>query len=423
VIRSARGAIIIQVAFALIALLAFLTFVIDQGVAFVARRQAQNAADAGALAAAVTLMNDRSGGAGAEAAARHFASVNPVWGEATAQAHIIVPTPPIACPDGVLSCIRVDVLRGQPDRDGNPHTNTLPTFFGHLVGVTQQGVRATATAQVGAGNALNCVKPWAVPDKWTDNSGTGSNTGGWDLQDEFNVGVDVFTAPGYRAEGENNDVGLQLGLKAGPGGDATPGWFRILELGGGNGSPPYEAEVRGCPAWVPTVGMYDGQGCDEPGDIDIERGCIGVRTGNRAGPTRDGVNYLVDLDPDAYWDTATNTVQGGCTAAGTCRSINPLGLDISPRVIAVPVFNPQSCLEPGGGCSGGNNTVIEVTNVLGFFLEGMCPDVFHGPTPAWCGHPNQFTVVGRLTRYPAMMSTNAGSAGPASFLKVVRLIR
>ena len=57
-LRDDRGAIIIHVAFALLALIAFSAFVVDMGVMWVSRRQAQNAADAGALAGAVALMKD-----------------------------------------------------------------------------------------------------------------------------------------------------------------------------------------------------------------------------------------------------------------------------------------------------------------------------------------------------------------------------
>lgn len=54
-IRRERGAITIHVAIALIALLMFAGLVIDQGPFYVARRQAQNAADAGALAGAMVV--------------------------------------------------------------------------------------------------------------------------------------------------------------------------------------------------------------------------------------------------------------------------------------------------------------------------------------------------------------------------------
>ena len=56
--EAERGAITIHVAIALMALLVFSSFVIDYGFMWVSRRQAQNAADAGALAGAISLMQD-----------------------------------------------------------------------------------------------------------------------------------------------------------------------------------------------------------------------------------------------------------------------------------------------------------------------------------------------------------------------------
>src|SRR5580765_8397486 len=53
-----RGAILVHVAIALLALVAFTTFVADYGVLWAARRQAQNAADAGAIARAIGLAFD-----------------------------------------------------------------------------------------------------------------------------------------------------------------------------------------------------------------------------------------------------------------------------------------------------------------------------------------------------------------------------
>ena len=53
-----RGAIIIHVAVALLGLLAFSSFTVDNGIRMVARGQAQTAADAGAMAAALYLAWD-----------------------------------------------------------------------------------------------------------------------------------------------------------------------------------------------------------------------------------------------------------------------------------------------------------------------------------------------------------------------------
>jgi hypothetical protein len=413
-----RGAITIHVAIALIGLLGFTTVVIDYGVMWVARRQAQNAADAGALAGAITLELNPAGRDEARATAEHFASQNPIWGQATTSTDILVSPLPFNCPDGVPACIRVDVMRGQPDRNGAAHTNVLPTFFGRIVGVNSQGVRATATAQVAKGNAVECIKPWVVADKWTDHSPGGVVPNGWDQSDTFDPAVDTYTARGFSAA---TDVGLQLMLK-GEGREWSSGWTMEIELGGGNGGNVYRDEIEGCPTWVKTVGLWESPtACSTRADQNEEKGCLNVKTGVKQGPTIQGVHALVALDADALWDTGTNSVTGGCTTNGTCRSANPLGIDLSPRVVPIALFDPAAYAALG--CSG-NNCMTRVTNLLGFFVEGMCDEVYRTP-PSWCGtgsDPSK-TVVGRLLGYPGQARRASGSAGPDTFLKVTRLIR
>ena len=79
--RSERGAVTIHVAIALIALLMFSGMVIDYGVIWVARRQAQNAADAGALAGAGDFQLNPSSTGNATAVAQHFAGTSTVSGD------------------------------------------------------------------------------------------------------------------------------------------------------------------------------------------------------------------------------------------------------------------------------------------------------------------------------------------------------
>jgi hypothetical protein len=412
-----RGAITIHVAIALIALITFCSIVVDYGVMWVSRTQAQTAADAGALAGALSLLYDPSATTQATAVAQHFASQNVVWGEATANTDILVSPLPFNCPDGVPSCIRVDVMRGQPDRNGGAHSNTLPTYFAKMAGVNSQGVRATATAQVAAGNALECIKPWVVVDKWVETTAGGLNPSGWDQEDVFTPGVDPYVKPGFSAA---TDVGMQLMLK-GDGHDWSSGWSLEIELGGGNGAAPYRNEIQGCPSYVPTVGLYKtGTVCDSTVDANPVAGCLAVRTGVRQGPTsKQGVDYLVGLDSGASWDTTQNKVVGGCTAAGDCASVNPLGTPLSPRVIPLALFDPVAYAATS--CNG-NPCVARVTNLLGFFLEGMCDEVFATP-PTWCGNQPSQTVVGRLMPYPGEARSASGSAGPETFLKITRLIR
>src|SRR5688572_26267915 len=156
-LASERGAVLVHVAIALVGLMAMSTFVIDYGVMWAARRQAQNAADAAALAGAISLAYVDFGNQNlARQSALDVAVLNNVWGQVpdVTPADVTFPICPAGAPGaGTNSCIRVDVFRNQR-AGGSP----LPTFFGRLVGVNEQGVRATAMAEALFGNVTDCVK-------------------------------------------------------------------------------------------------------------------------------------------------------------------------------------------------------------------------------------------------------------------------
>src|SRR5262245_1250008 len=156
-----RGAVMVHVAIAMLALIAFSALAIDYGALLASRRQAQNAADAAALAGALSLaFDDPDDVPRAKAAAAAAGSANLILGAAPSidpatDVQLITPCPPGApgLPD---TCIRADVYRSAG------RSNALPTFFAQIFGITSQNVRATATAQVETGNAAECLKPWAV---------------------------------------------------------------------------------------------------------------------------------------------------------------------------------------------------------------------------------------------------------------------
>jgi len=138
---SERGAVLVHTAFALLALIAFTTFVVDYGTLWLSRRQAQNAVDAGALAGALALVyddpNDFSDTGAGKVNAQSVATSNLVYGQApavdvTSDVTIQCPSPGCVqqCPNGSdNTCVRVDGYRDQA------HNNPLPIFFGGLVGL------------------------------------------------------------------------------------------------------------------------------------------------------------------------------------------------------------------------------------------------------------------------------------------------
>src|SRR5688572_11625735 len=170
--RSEQGVSLIHVAIAIFVLTGFTVFVLDYGVMWLARRQAQNAADAGALAGAVARAYDEtadppSASGAAFQSAVVAAQTNEVFGEAPG-VNVTWECPGFAAGG---RCVRVDAHRDgvDADGDGTSDSNPLPTFFAQVFGIETQSVRATATAWVSSGNTTNCMRPFSVADKWIDN--------------------------------------------------------------------------------------------------------------------------------------------------------------------------------------------------------------------------------------------------------------
>lgn len=405
--RHERGAVLVNMAIALIGLISFSALVVDYGVLWSARRQAQNAADAGAMSAAVSLAYvDFDNRNLARTAAINTAKANFIWGAPPDIVDGDVTFPP--CPPGspvasTNACVRVDVFRNQR-ANGSP----LPTIFGRLFGVMDQGVQATATAQVLFGNASDCVKPWAIPDKWEEHRPVDS---AWDPTDEFNryatggallSPADFYERPGPTASNNGagtgftresvglggNDYGLQIVLKEGNAHDAIgPGWFYpVIVCAGCTGGSDYRNSISGCSTIV-----YG------PGDT------LTNEPGNMVGPTKQGVDDLIDLDPGAYWDTAANGGKGG--VAGGCQGANPPTCTKSPRLVAVPMFDVD---EYDAGKASGRQTIV-ITKVMGFFIERMQGN----------------DVVGRLMFYPGppRVSTSTANIQAASFVVSIALVR
>src|SRR5439155_15999000 len=135
-LASERGAVLIQTAVAITVMVGFGTFVADYGVLWIARHQAQNAADAGAMAGALArAYEDFDDDPPPDAVtsisaltATNMASANRVWGApAVAFASFEDCPPDVGQP---RRCATVDVYRN--DENGNP----LPTWFGPLLGIS-----------------------------------------------------------------------------------------------------------------------------------------------------------------------------------------------------------------------------------------------------------------------------------------------
>ncbi len=405
--KSERGAVLVHVALGMIGLLAFSTFAVDYGVMWTARRQAQNSADAAALAGAISMayvsVDDQ---ALARQSALTVAAQNLIWGAPpdVTDADVTFPDP---CPPGPFpeggNCIRVDVFRNQ-----RPGGNPLPVFFGQLVGLNEQGVRATATARVLYGGSTSCLLPFAIPDKWLEiypEPEPWSDNETFDLEDGQPAAPvenpDVYRPPsgsdlgtGFTRESldanTGDDFGLQMTLRFNDPrvtkDKAAAGWYRPVRLNEGDqGLPDFLAAILGCSPAV--VGGGD--------EITTENGQMSTRR------IVDTINEVVNRDLEAYWDPNANGgrggVAGGCMAAGSCT--------LSPRIRPVPVYDPLDWAERTG--EGAGQTPVKVTKVIGFFIE----------------RPIGENIVGRVMQYPSDMYEAGNGPEGANFIVTITLVR
>jgi Flp pilus assembly protein TadG len=406
--KSERGAVLVQVAIALLGLTAMSAFVIDYGVLWVSRRMAQNSADAAAMAGAISMgFVDMNNQALARQAAIDAANANRVWGQAPSitPGDVTFPVCPPGSPGaGTPACIQVDLYRNQE------RNNPLPTFFGRVTNVTEQGVKATATAEVLFGDSTDCVKPWAIPDKWVELRNDQGPVG-YSETDTFEryaqngnnrgallVPADYYeppNAPGgtYLPNGTGftrdsvtlggSDYGMQLTLKTGnPQDQVSPGWFQpVVVTPGQVGGNNYRNSISSC---NPTV--------IGPGTV------MQVEPGNMIGPTRQGMSDLIAQDPGARWNTSLNGglggVEGGCMTGGGCT--------LSPRIVAIPVYNPDVF---NAGTPSGRIDIV-IVKVLGFFMERMVGN----------------DVVGRIMAYPGEPRGTTNTPG-AAFVISIALVR
>jgi len=402
-LASERGAVLIQTAIAATVLVGFGAFVADYGVLWIARHQAQNAADAGAMAGALARAYDdffnnadpsNSNGVTAQNAL-FVAAANPVW---STPASAILPPMETACPPevGAGRCVRVDV-----HRDGTLGSTALPTWFGPIFGVSSQGVQATATAQVLIPNATNCLRPWAMPDTWLE------GVPGPDFQkynavgrllpahDDYDPPSALGPGTGLRFPISNGDPLSAFGSALAftfadirdPANPILPSSIVPLEVAGG-----YLPSLAACNGQVVTIGEQLTISNDVVADTDFAA--------------------LRAQDPAASWNAGTNTIEMSCA---------PGCAPFSPRLIAVAVFDVDvfqyrkaqsnwSLCPPGSAscqpCPGGPaSPCVSIVNIVGLFIMDAVPSV-------------------RVASYPGIVPNGAPVLRPeSSFLKAVTLVR
>jgi Flp pilus assembly protein TadG len=378
------GMSLVYVAIGFMTFMAASTLAIDVGMFMTARSQAQNSADAGALAGAVALVRnswtDRSTTGPAVQGAISTAKKNAVIGgvPSVLTSDVTFPNDPAGQPNRV----HVKVYRTEG------RNTAVPTLIGPLFGIPTVDIAASATAEVSPANAMTCVKPFMIPDRWNENSDNkGKATGTWSPSSEFNLtdskgnplpNPDVYynaKDPRYTGYTVERDRGMQLTLRAPTGGEINPSFYYSWKMPGDTGGDFYRENIANCN----TARMkWDDVIIQEPGAM--------------SGPTIQGIEELIAKDPAAQWDSVCKCV------------INSKFGTNSPRVFPIPLYDPYYYAD---GKLNGREADFKIANFLGFFVT----------------HTGGNAIYGYVTDIVGVVDQTAGPAPVNSFPKAIRLVQ
>jgi Flp pilus assembly protein TadG len=348
------GFSLVFVGFGCMAFVAASMLAIDVGMLMTARSQAQNSADAGALAGATALAfeswTNRSASGPAVTSAIATAKANQVMsGDVDVTAADVEF---LNDPAGSNNRVRVTVYRDASR--GNPVSTLIAKYFG----IKTAGVRAVAMAEASPANAMTCVKPFTIPDMWIEKrpiTKPWASTDGFErygkkgvLLSPADVYEPAYYDPGGKPHGPANPAysgynmeqnrGVKLVLRSGQGNEINPSFYFSLAMTDDTGGQDYRWNIANC-----NHSIYDW------GDALVQE------PGDKQGPTIQGIQELIDKDPNAVWNTSTNNVDK--SAYGDRQS---------PRIFPIPLFDPDYY---NSGKELGRVATLRVANWIGFFVE------------------------------------------------------
>jgi Putative Flp pilus-assembly TadE/G-like len=371
--RDERGMSLVFISVGFMAFLSATTLAIDVGMFMNARSQAQNAADAGAHAGAVALVfnsyTNRTPTGPVVQSAINAARANRVAGGQVSIGpdDVTFPLDPAGQADRVAVQVFRTVERGNP----------VPTLMGTFFGVQRVNIAATATAEAAPANAMTCVKPFMIPDKWIENNKPANGT--YDKYDNKNnllPDADVYhdaMQPNYTGYTTARDAGTTLTLRAGTGDEVNPSFYFSWKMPGDTGGNFYRDNIATCNK---AVMHWNDKIIQEPGD--------------KSGPTVQGIQALIDQDPKARWDT-------------TCMCVKDSAFAISPRVFPIPLYDPEFYAD---GKANGRVADFRIANFLGFFAMP----------------PIGNKIPGIITQIVGLVDETA-PAPPNTFSKAIRLVQ
>ena len=408
-----RGQVLLIFLAGLLALLGITALGVDVGYMYTARHELQRSTDAGALAGASAFINGSWSDPGvralADSRARTFAAKDKVAAAALSPGSEIS----VAFPSAER--VRVQASR------------TVPLFFSRLFLGPTKTITASSVAEASAaGSNVKGLKPWGIPFPWEDTNGNeeydpGETVHRYCPTEESARAVPPATGGDARPDsllarttewlaGVLTPLSAIACIKPPPPSETPTSGFCVgtrvvLKIGTPQNSPK---NPSGIPSLQQESGHFfalalDGKGGSVYRDTIVDGSktsysvgdAVTLEPGNKVGPTRQGVNELINADPTSQWNAAAGLPESNQYHAGDGSWMN------SPRVVRIPIYDPEIALKQG-------RSTMVIASFAGFWIESI---------------GTQGTVFGRYVRLPA--SPEAGPApgqttGPV--LKTLRLV-
>lgn len=367
-----RGAALALVVITLLLVVAAAALAVDVGLLTTARTEAQRTADMAAHAGASALIDHPGSAAAARSEAIAFAAKNNIRGEAT-----------VVLPEDVEVMLSEAKVRVTVNRTAS-RGSAIGTFFARVLGIGQVDVRAKAAAIASRARQVDCLLPVAVPDLWLEADGTRADENDtWDPDegDDFADG-----SVGYTTEDLGRLITLKPSQGATHGNNGTgggdefpdsnrfePGWWYLWYPTGGGGAKTLREQVLECPEPSTPWGVGD-RVTDKNGNVQSSQKAF---------------DELIARDPDAEWDQA-------------CKCVINSAFPVSPRLRAVPLFDPNTYTKQGPGSN------FEIADFMGVFIVP-------GP-PAPPGQQSTYARVASIRGLP-------GGTGPPTGPLVERVVQ
>lgn len=383
-VRNERGSVIVMVAVSLAVILGMGALAVDMGMLIKQRDDAQRAADAAALAGASAFQEGKALDQVDEAEQRalDYLAKNYVGGTFV---DTTVTSEYITGGNRYITEANEGVIVVLPDSEKVRvivRREAVGVLLAKALNFLDVPISAHAAAEAIDAGSGKCVKPFAFPDYWHDadndetspanfleDLGPGQGQGGeaWEYDpamgdyyrrygDTEGVGSVTGLGSDYRnglnsvyehdqlARRYHDDYGRPIVLKkSNPQQTSAPGFFLPWVIPGSNpGAADYRDNIVGCnTAAISLDSDYNLDGTADTSSYDN-------KPGNMIGPTKQGMDSLIGLDPDACWAEFPDLVNPGFTAgevrklseAGNCTETYEGWLS-SPRVAVVPLFDPD----------------------------------------------------------------------------------